>query len=108
MACDYAINPPLLDARLTPPKDILIDHRFRGMSAEPIYNLIEEQGTAPSAKSASSNPPRKAIAAINHRSQTKARASPMHLLRRAARVQSPVKLDPEDWGSSEARGALAE
>jgi VWA-like domain (DUF2201)/Putative metallopeptidase domain len=32
-----------LDAGLTLPKDILIDHRYRGMSAERIYNLIEEQ-----------------------------------------------------------------
>ena len=46
MACDYAINPLLLDAGLTLPKDVLIDHRFRGMSAERIYNLIEEQGGA--------------------------------------------------------------
>jgi len=43
MACDYAINPLLLDAGLTLPKDVLIDHRFRGMSAERIYNLIAEQ-----------------------------------------------------------------
>ena len=43
MACDYAINPLLLDAGLTLPKDVLIDHRFLGMSAECIYNLIEEQ-----------------------------------------------------------------
>jgi predicted metal-dependent peptidase len=43
MACDYAINPLLLDAGLTLPKDVLIDHRFRGMSAERIYNLIEGQ-----------------------------------------------------------------
>ncbi len=43
MACDYAINPMLLDAGLTLPKDVLIDHRFRGMSAERIYNLIEDQ-----------------------------------------------------------------
>ena len=43
MACDYAINPLLLDAGLTLPKDVLIDHRFRGMSAEHIYNLIDEQ-----------------------------------------------------------------
>jgi predicted metal-dependent peptidase len=42
MACDYAINPILLDAGLTLPKDVLIDDRFRGMSAERIYNLIEE------------------------------------------------------------------
>jgi predicted metal-dependent peptidase len=43
MACDYAINPILLDAGLTLPKDVLIDNRFRGMSAERIYNLIEEE-----------------------------------------------------------------
>jgi predicted metal-dependent peptidase len=43
MACDYAINPLLLDAGLTLPKDVLIDHRFRGMSAERIYILIDEQ-----------------------------------------------------------------
>jgi predicted metal-dependent peptidase len=42
IACDYAINPILLDAGLTLPKDVLIDNRFRGMSAERIYNLIEE------------------------------------------------------------------
>ncbi len=42
MACDYAINPILLDAGLTLPKDVLIDKRFRGMSAERIYNLIQE------------------------------------------------------------------
>jgi len=42
MACDYAINPILLDAGLTLPKDVLIDDRFRGMSAERIYNLIAE------------------------------------------------------------------
>jgi len=42
MACDYAINPILLDAGLTLPKDVLIDNRFRGLSAERIYNLIEE------------------------------------------------------------------
>jgi predicted metal-dependent peptidase len=56
MACDFAINPLLLDAGLTLPKDVLIDHRFRGMSAERIYNLIEEQGTAPSERSASVEP----------------------------------------------------
>jgi len=42
MACDYAINPILLDAGLTLPKGVLIDNRFRGMSAERIYNMIEE------------------------------------------------------------------
>jgi predicted metal-dependent peptidase len=42
MACDFAINPMLLDAGLTLPKDVLLDNRFCGMSAERIYNLIEE------------------------------------------------------------------
>jgi predicted metal-dependent peptidase len=50
MACDYAINPLLLDAGLTLPKDVLIDHRFRGMSAERIYNLIEEHQDQDSTK----------------------------------------------------------
>jgi predicted metal-dependent peptidase len=43
MACDYAINPLVIDAGLSLPKDVLIDNRFRGMSAERIYNLIEEE-----------------------------------------------------------------
>src|SRR5260370_4112773 len=42
-ACDYAINPLILDAGLVLPKDILIEDRFRGMSAERIYNLFEEE-----------------------------------------------------------------
>jgi predicted metal-dependent peptidase len=44
MACDYAINPLLIDAGLTLPKNVLLDDRFRGMSAERIYNLLEEDG----------------------------------------------------------------
>ena len=43
IACDYAINPILIDAGLTLPKGVLIDDRFRGMSAERIYNLIEQE-----------------------------------------------------------------
>ena len=43
MACDYAINPLVIDAGLALPKDVLIDNRFRGMSAERIYNLIKEE-----------------------------------------------------------------
>jgi predicted metal-dependent peptidase len=43
IACDYAINPMLLDAGLTLPKDVLLDNRFRGMSAERIYSLLEEE-----------------------------------------------------------------
>jgi predicted metal-dependent peptidase len=40
-ACDYAINPLLLDAGLSLPDGILVDPRFRGMSAEQIYNMRE-------------------------------------------------------------------
>ena len=43
MACDYAINPMLVDAGLALPKDVLLDNRFRGMSAERIYSLLEEE-----------------------------------------------------------------
>ena len=41
MACDFAINPMLVDAGLPLPKGVLLDNRFRGMSAERIYNLLE-------------------------------------------------------------------
>src|ERR1700733_5964141 len=40
-ACDYAINPLLVDAGLSLPDGVLIDDRFRGMSSEQIYNLLE-------------------------------------------------------------------
>ncbi len=43
MACDYAINPLLVDARLRLPDGVLFDDRFRGMSAEQIYNLLETE-----------------------------------------------------------------
>ena len=56
VACDYPINPLLLDAGLTLPKDVLIDHRFRGMSAERIYNLIEEQQDQDSSNGEGENP----------------------------------------------------
>jgi predicted metal-dependent peptidase len=36
-ACDYAINPLLLEAGLSLPEGILVESRFRGMSAEQIY-----------------------------------------------------------------------
>jgi predicted metal-dependent peptidase len=42
-ACDYAINPLLLDAGLSLPDGVLVDHRFRGMSAEQIYNLRDTE-----------------------------------------------------------------
>ena len=43
MACDYAINPLLVDAGLHLPEGVLLDNRFRGMSAEQIYNLLETE-----------------------------------------------------------------
>ncbi len=43
MACDYAINPLLIDAGLSLPEGVLLDNRFRGMSAEQIYNLLETE-----------------------------------------------------------------
>jgi predicted metal-dependent peptidase len=43
VAADYAINPLLVDAGLFPPEGILIDGRFRGMSAEQIYHLLAQQ-----------------------------------------------------------------
>jgi predicted metal-dependent peptidase len=42
-ACDFAINPLLVDAGLSLPDWVLIDDRFRGMSAEQIYNLLESE-----------------------------------------------------------------
>ena len=40
-ACDYAINPLLLDAGLHLPDGVLVDRRFREMSAEQIYNQLQ-------------------------------------------------------------------
>ena len=51
VACDYAINPLLIDAGLSLPEGILLNNRFRGMSAEQIYNLLEaEQEQEPRAE----------------------------------------------------------
>jgi predicted metal-dependent peptidase len=47
-ACDYAINPLLLDAGLSLPEGVLVDRRFRGMSAEQIYNQLETEADPPS------------------------------------------------------------
>lgn len=42
-ACDYAINPIVLDAGMVLPKGLLNDSKYKGMSAEEIYaHLIEE------------------------------------------------------------------
>jgi predicted metal-dependent peptidase len=42
-ACDYAINPILLDAGLRLPEGVLVDDRFREMSAEQIYNQLQTE-----------------------------------------------------------------
>jgi predicted metal-dependent peptidase len=43
MGYDFATNPLLIDAGLTLPEGVLLDNRFRGMSAEQIYNLLEPE-----------------------------------------------------------------
>ena len=45
-ACDYAINPILLDAGLHLPEGVLVDDRFREMSAEQIYNQLQTKAEA--------------------------------------------------------------
>jgi predicted metal-dependent peptidase len=55
-ACDYAINPLLLDAGLSLPDDVLVDPRFRGMSAEQIYNLREAEAQPESDEQSESEP----------------------------------------------------
>jgi len=42
LACDFAINPILVEEGLTPPPDAVILPDYLGMSAEEIYPLIEE------------------------------------------------------------------
>ena len=41
MACDYAVNQLLLDEGFKPVPGSLIDERYRGLSAEEIYPLLE-------------------------------------------------------------------
>jgi len=42
LACDYAINPLLIDDDLTPPPESLHVPMYKGMTAEEIYPLIED------------------------------------------------------------------
>ncbi len=42
IACDYAINPILLDEGLKPPPGSLMMREYRGMTAEEIYPLIKD------------------------------------------------------------------
>lgn len=52
MACDYAINPLLVDAGLTLPPGVLNENRFRNMSAEQIYRLLAEENDSRSSRGA--------------------------------------------------------
>jgi predicted metal-dependent peptidase len=54
-ACDFAINPLLLDAGLSLPDGVLVDPRFRGMSAEQIYNLRDTESQSQSGGQNSAN-----------------------------------------------------
>ncbi len=42
LACDYAINPLLMDDGLTPPPNVHIMPQYLGMTAEEIYPLIDD------------------------------------------------------------------
>ena len=42
IACDYAINPLLIDEGLEPPPGILFEHSFKGMTAEEIYPCLDD------------------------------------------------------------------
>ena len=42
VACDFAINPLLVDDGLTPPPGALLTDRYRGMTAEEIYLYIKD------------------------------------------------------------------
>ncbi|TDN59037.1 VWA-like domain-containing protein [Paraburkholderia sp. BL10I2N1] len=42
-ACDHAINPIIVDAGMLLPKGVLMDARFRGMSAEEIYGILAQE-----------------------------------------------------------------
>lgn len=42
-ACDYAINPVVLAAKLKLPKGVLLDDRFAGKSADEIYAVLRQE-----------------------------------------------------------------
>ncbi len=47
IACDYAINPIVLEAGLSLPPDALNEPRFRGMGAERIYDILLQELSPP-------------------------------------------------------------
>ncbi len=46
LACDYAINPILLDEGLTPPPNAMVLGEYRNMSAEEIYPLLADNDSS--------------------------------------------------------------
>jgi predicted metal-dependent peptidase len=44
-ACDYIINEIVLDSGLKMPSDSLFDKRFKNMSAEQVYQILQTEGT---------------------------------------------------------------
>lgn len=46
LACDYAINPLLVEDGLTPPPNALLMPLFKGLTAEEIYPLIEDEDSS--------------------------------------------------------------
>ncbi len=42
VACDYAVNPLLLDDGLTPPPGVIVEESFVGMTPEEIYPCVDE------------------------------------------------------------------
>jgi predicted metal-dependent peptidase len=42
LACDFAINPLLIDDGLIPPPETVIVHQYKGMTAEEIYPLLDD------------------------------------------------------------------
>jgi len=47
IACDYAINPLILESGLVLPSGVLIDPAYKGLSAEKIYDLLPDDATSP-------------------------------------------------------------
>jgi len=42
LACDFAINPLLIDEGLVPPPEVLVFNEYKGMTAEEIYPCLED------------------------------------------------------------------
>lgn len=60
-ACDYVINPIVLDAKFLVPGNVLIDPQFKGKPAEEVYDTIHQpkpqsSGTQQGGKGAGKNP----------------------------------------------------